>query len=139
MHYGTQEQKEYFLPRLAGGELIPCFALTAPHSGSDAASSIEAEGTVIVRDGVMGILASFNKRYITLAPVAGVFGITFQLKDPSGLLKGTGSEGLTAVLLERNHPGLDVGPRHDPLLASFMNGIVRGKASCDLFSRRFAP
>jgi acyl-CoA dehydrogenase len=130
MHYGTQQQKDYFLPRLASGELIPCFALTAPHSGSDAASSIEAEGTVVVRDGVLGILASFNKRYITLAPVAGVFGVTFQLKDPSGLLNGCGSEGLTAVLLERDHPGLEAGPRHDPLQASFMNGTVRGKVSC---------
>ena len=127
MRYGTEEQKNYFLPRLAKGELVPCFGLTAPHSGSDAASMSEAYGEVVERNGQLGIVASFNKRYITLAPVAGVVGLAFQLKDPQGLLKGSGNEGITIALLERDHPGLVMGPRHDPLVASFMNGTVTGK------------
>jgi len=127
MRYGTEEQKNYFLPRLASGDLIPCFGLTAPHSGSDAASMSEAYGEVVERNGVLGIVASFNKRYITLAPVAGVVGLAFALKDPKGLLKGTGHEGITIALLERDHPGLEMGRRHDPLVASFMNGTVTGK------------
>jgi alkylation response protein AidB-like acyl-CoA dehydrogenase len=127
MRYGTNEQKEYFLPRLASGDLIPCFGLTAPHSGSDAASMHEAFGEVVERNGQLGIVASFNKRYITLAPIAGVVGVAFHLKDPKGLLKGTGHEGITIALLERDHPGLNMGRRHDPLVASFMNGTVTGK------------
>lgn len=127
MRYGTEEQKDYFLPRLASGDLIPCFGLTAPHSGSDAASMSEAYGEVVEQNGQLGIVASFNKRYITLAPVAGVVGLAFSLKDPKGLLKGTGHEGITIALLERDHPGLDMGKRHDPLVASFMNGPVKGK------------
>lgn len=127
VRYGTEEQKNYLLPLLASGKLIPCFGLTAPHSGSDAASMSEANGVVVERDGQIGIVASFNKRYITLAPVAGIVGLAFQLKDPKGLLKGVGSEGITIALLERDHPGLEMGRRHDPLIASFMNGTVTGK------------
>lgn len=127
LRYGTEEQKDYFLPRLASGELIPCFGLTAPHSGSDAASMHEAHGEVVERNGQLGIIASFNKRYITLAPIAGVVGVAFSLKDPKGLLKGVGHEGITIALLERDHPGLEMGKRHDPLVASFMNGTVVGK------------
>lgn len=127
MRYGTEEQKNYFLPRLSSGDLIPCFGLTAPQSGSDAASMHEAYGEVVERNGQLGIVASFNKRYITLAPVAGVFGLAFQLKDPKGFLKGSGHEGITIALLERDHPGLVVGKRHDPLNASFMNGTVQGQ------------
>jgi len=82
---------------------------------------------VVERDGKLGIVASFNKRYITLAPVAGVVGLAFMLKDPKGLLKGTGHEGITIALLERDHEGLVMGRRHDPLIASFMNGTVQGK------------
>ena len=81
---------------------------------------------VVERDGKLGIVASFNKRYITLAPVAGVVGLSFLLKDPNGLLKGIGSEGLTIALLERDHPGLVIGERHDILAASFLNGPVSG-------------
>jgi len=127
MRYGTTEQKDYFLPNLAKGNLVPCFGLTAPHSGSDAASMSEAYGEVVERNGKLGIIASFNKRYITLAPVAGVVGLAFQLKDPKNLLKGQGSEGITIALLERDHEGLQMGPRHDPLVAAFMNGTVKGK------------
>jgi acyl-CoA dehydrogenase len=127
LRYGTEDQKKYFLPKLASGDLIPCFGLTAPHSGSDAASMSEAYGEVVERDGQIGIIASFNKRYITLAPVAGVVGLAFMLKDPKGLLKGVGSEGISIALLERDHPGVNMGLRHDPLIASFMNGPVTGK------------
>ena len=127
MRYGTEEQKKYFLPQLASGKLIPCFGLTAPHSGSDAASMHEAYGEVVERDGQLGIVASFNKRYITLAPIAGVVGLAFNIKDPKGLLKGKGHEGITIALLERDHPGVEMGRRHDPLMAAFMNGPVTGK------------
>ena len=113
MRYGTEEQKNYFLPKLASGELIPCFGLTAPHSGSDAASMAEAYGDVVERDGKLGIVASFNKRYITLAPIAGVVGLAFQLRDPNNLLKGKGNEGITIALLE-DHPGLEMGRRRPP-------------------------
>jgi len=126
MRYGTEEQKDYFLPRLAKGELIPCFGLTGPASGSDAASMRDA-GVVEERDGVLGVRATFKKRYITLAPIAGVVGLAFVVKDPQGLLKGVGSEGISIALLERDHPGLRVGNRHDPLSASFMNGTVEGE------------
>ena len=98
--YGTPDQKEYFLPRLADGTLIPCFGLTGPHSGSDATSLIGSDGVVEERDGVLGVRATFKKRYITLAPVAGVVGIGFNVQDPNGLLKGNGGEGFSVALLE---------------------------------------
>jgi alkylation response protein AidB-like acyl-CoA dehydrogenase len=125
--YGTQEQKEYFLPRLADGTLIPCFGLTGPHSGSDATSLIESDCVVQKRNGELGVVASFKKRYITLAPVAGVVGIGLNLSDPDKLLGGNGEEGFTVALLERNHEGLRMGPRHMPLNAAFMNGTVEGE------------
>ena len=100
VRYGTQEQKEYFLPRLADGTLIPCFGLTGPHSGSDATSLIGSYGVVEERDGQLGVRATFKKRYITLAPVAGVVGIGLNLQDPNGLLKGNGTEGFSVALLE---------------------------------------
>lgn len=127
VRYGTKQQKDYFLPKLANGDLIPCFGLTAPHSGSDAASLIGSDGTIVQKDGKVGIVASFKKRYITLAPVAGVVGVALNVKDPDNLLKGKGSAGVTLVLLERDHPGLKIGPRHDPLMAAFMNGTVEGE------------
>ena len=127
VRYGTQSQKEYFLPRLADGTLIPCFGLTGPHSGSDATSLIGSDCIVQERDGELGVLATFKKRYITLAPVAGVVGLGLNLSDPDGLLKGVGTDGFTVALLERNHPGLRMGPRHMPLNAAFMNGTVEGE------------
>jgi acyl-CoA dehydrogenase len=98
--YGTVEQKEYFMPRLADGTLIPCFGLTGPHSGSDATSLIGSSCVVEKRDGELGVRASFNKRYITLAPIAGVVGLGLNLSDPEGLLGEKGSEGFTVALLE---------------------------------------
>jgi len=125
--YGTPDQKEYFLPRLADGTLIPCFGLTGPHSGSDATSLIQSDCVVEKRNGELGVTATFKKRYITLAPVAGVVGLGLNLSDPNGLLEGNGDEGFTVALLERNHPGLRMGSRHMPLNAAFMNGTVEGE------------
>jgi acyl-CoA dehydrogenase len=127
VRYGTAEQKEYFLPRLADGTLIPCFGLTGPHSGSDATSLIGSDCIVQKRNGELGVVASFKKRYITLAPVAGVVGLGLNLADPDNLLQGTGHEGFTVALLERDHPGLRMGKRHFPLNAAFMNGTVEGE------------
>ena len=127
VRYGTDDQQKYFLPRLADGTLIPCFGLTGPHSGSDATSLIGSTGVVEERDGVLGVRASFKKRYITLAPVAGVVGIGLDLKDPNNLLQGKGNEGFTVALLERGHEGLNMGPRHIPLSSAFMNGTVEGE------------
>lgn len=98
--YGTPSQKEYFLPRLADGTLIPCFGLTGPHSGSDATSLIGSDCVVEERNGELGVVASFKKRYITLAPVAGVVGLGLNLSDPDGLLNGVGADGFTVALLE---------------------------------------
>ena len=127
VRYGTQEQKEYFLPRLADGTLIPCFGLTGPHSGSDATSLIGSDCIVEERNGELGVRATFKKRYITLAPVAGVVGLGLNLSDPNNLLKGNGEPGFTVALLERDHEGLRMGPRHIPLSAAFMNGTVEGE------------
>lgn len=128
LRYGSDEQKKYFLPRLADGTLIPCFGLTGPHSGSDATSLIGST-CVVERNsqGELGVRATFKKRYITLAPIAGVVGLGLNLSDPSGLLAGNGNEGFTVALLERDHPGLRMGPRHMPLNAAFMNGTVEGE------------
>ena len=102
VRYGTKDQKEYFLPRLANGTLIPCFGLTGPHSGSDATSLIGS--TCVVKKhpetGELGVLATFKKRYITLAPVAGVVGLGLNLSDPEGLWGGGGGLGFTVALLE---------------------------------------
>jgi len=126
MRYGTEEQKKFYLPKLASGEIIPCFGLTGPASGSDAASMRDT-GIVVLQNGVLGVRTTFKKRYITLAPVAGVVGLAFNLKDPNKLLNGVGSEGITIALLQKNHPGLRIGDRHDPLSAAFMNGTVEGE------------
>ena len=100
VRYGTDEQKSYFLPRLGDGTLIPCFGLTGPHSGSDATSLIQSDCVVESRNGELGVRATFKKRYITLAPIAGVVGLGLNLSDPEGLLGGNGTEGFTVALLE---------------------------------------
>ncbi|MPW35650.1 acyl-CoA dehydrogenase [Vibrio sp. B1Z05] len=129
-HYGTQEQKDYWLPRLAVGTDIPCFALTGPEAGSDA-GAIPDTGTVCYgeHDGqkVLGINLSWNKRYITLAPVATVLGLAFKLNDPENLL-GKGTElGITCALIPTSHSGVENSERHDPLGLAFMNGPTRGE------------
>ena len=100
VRYGTDEQREYFLPWLANGTLIPCFGLTGPHSGSDATLLIGNDCVVEERGGELGMVASFEKRYITLAPVAGVVGLGLNLRDPAGLLGGRREKEFTVALLE---------------------------------------
>lgn len=130
LHYGTEEQKRHYLPRLATGVEIPAFALTSPWAGSDAAS-IPDSGVVCrgVWDGreVLGMRVSFDKRYITLAPVCTVFGLAFRLYDPEHLLGSEVDIGITCALVPRGHPGVDIGRRHNPLDAKWMNGPIRGR------------
>ncbi|MCB1600149.1 MAG: acyl-CoA dehydrogenase [Rhodanobacteraceae bacterium] len=130
LHYGTDEQKKHYLPRLADGREIPCFGLTNPWAGSDA-TSIPDYGVVCKRtvDGqeVLGISLTFEKRYITLAPVASVIGLAFRLLDPDGLLGDKKDVGISLALVPRNTPGLEVGRRHLPLNIPFQNGPVSGK------------
>jgi acyl-CoA dehydrogenase len=131
LHYGTEEQKNYYLPRLARGEEVPCFALTGPRAGSDAAS-IPDTGIVCrgVYDGreSLGVRLNFSKRYITLAPIATVVGLAFKLYDPEKLLGGDKTDyGITCALIPRNTPGVTIGRRHFPLNVPFQNGPVQGK------------
>ena len=130
LHYGSDEQKNHYLPRLAVGEEIPCFALTGPYAGSDA-TSITDHGVVCkqVVDGVetLGMRLTFDKRYITLAPIATVVGLAFRLYDPDKLLGGETDLGITLALLPRATPGLEIGRRHFPLNIPFQNGPLHGK------------
>lgn len=130
LHYGTDEQKNHFLPRLAVGDEIPCFGLTSPTAGSDA-TSIGDYGIVEKRmvDGqeVLGISLTFDKRYITLAPVATIIGLAFRLYDPDGLIGDKQDIGITLALVPRNTHGVDIGRRHMPLNIPFQNGPIRGR------------
>lgn len=127
VHYGTKTQQDYYLPRLAQGEEIPCFALTGPTVGSDASSmpdyGIVCRGEWQGKE-VLGMKLSFSKRYITLAPVATLIGLAFKLHDPDHLLGDVEDLGITLCLLERNTPGLMIGNRHLPLDQAFMNGTI---------------
>jgi len=129
-HYGTEEQKNYYLPRLARGEEVPCFALTGPRAGSDA-GSIPDTGVVCrgmwAGSEVTGLKLNFNKRYITLAPVATVVGLAFRMFDPEHLLGDKEDIGITCALIPRNTPGVSIGRRHFPLNIPFQNGPVHGK------------
>ncbi|HEY4594636.1 MAG TPA: acyl-CoA dehydrogenase, partial [Thermoanaerobaculia bacterium] len=124
--YGTEEQRRFYLPRLARGEEIPCFALTEPEAGSDAAS-LTSEGTVFrARDGRLSLRLNWRKRYITLAPVATLLGLAVRLRDPESLL-GKGEDlGITCVLVPTSTPGVEIGRRHDPLGIPFPNGPTEG-------------
>jgi acyl-CoA dehydrogenase len=131
LHYGTEQQKNHYLPRLARGEDIPCFGLTAPRAGSDAASipdtGVVCRGVYQGRETV-GIRLNFSKRYITLAPVATVVGLAFRLFDPEKLLGGEKTDhGITVALIPSETPGLRLGRRHFPLNVPFQNGPVEGK------------
>ena len=129
-HYGTEEQKNYYLPRLARGEEVPCFALTGPRAGSDASSipdtGIVSRGLWQGRE-VVGLKLNFSKRYITLAPVATVIGLAFRMFDPERLLGGKTDIGITCALIPRNTPGVSIGRRHFPLNIPFQNGPIQGK------------
>ena len=122
-HYGTDEQKDKYLKGLANGEYVPCFGLTGPNNGSDATGQID-EGEVIEEMGKIKIRVKLNKRYITLAPVANLMGIAFNLKDPNNLL---GKSGITVALIERGHPGLIQDTHHNPLDVGFPNGTIKGE------------
>ncbi|GIX34741.1 MAG: acyl-CoA dehydrogenase [Lysobacteraceae bacterium] len=130
LHYGTEEQKNHYLPRLADGREVPCFALTGPQAGSDA-TSIPDYGIVCEGEWngakVLGVRLTFDKRYITLAPVATVIGLAFRLYDPDGLLSDQKDRGITLALVPRDTPKLEVGRRHFPLNCAFQNGPVRGR------------
>lgn len=126
IRYGTDEQKNHYLPRLAKGEEIPSFALTEPDAGSDA-SSMTAHGVVTERDGQLGIMLNWDKRYITLSPIATLLGVAFKLRDPDCLLGQKKELGITLALIPTNAPGVEIGRRHNPLGIPFMNGPTHGK------------
>ncbi len=128
--YGTAEQKARYLPRLAAGEETPCFGLTGPQAGSDAAA-VPDTGVVCRREvggeEVLGARLDFDKRYITLAPVATLIGLAFRLRDPERLLGGEVERGITLALVPADAPGVEIGRRHMPLQVPFMNGPVAGR------------
>jgi acyl-CoA dehydrogenase len=131
MTYGTKEQKEYYLPRLAKGIDIPCFGLTGPDAGSDAGAmpdtGVVCYGSYDGKDNVLGIRLNWAKRYITLAPVATLLGIAFKLYDPEHLLSDKEERGITLALIKRDTQGVEIGKRHFPANHAFMNGPIRGK------------
>ncbi len=129
MHYGTEQQQNYWLPKLAVGADIPCFALTSPEAGSDAGSIPDA--AIVTKDKyqgeeVLGLRVSWDKRYITLAPIATVLGLAFKVYDPEQLLGDKLELGITCALLPKSHPGVELGNRHDPMGVRFYNGTTRG-------------
>ncbi len=132
-HYGTEDQKNHYLPRLASGQEIPCFALTSPEAGSDAGSipdfGVVCKGKWKGKE-VLGMKLTWNKRYITLAPVATVLGLAFKLRDPDGLLGETEDLGITCALIPTNLKGVEIGNRHFPLNVPFQNGPTKAQ---DLF------
>lgn len=129
--YGTEQQKNHYLPRLATGEEIPAFALTGPHAGSDAGAmpdtGIVCYGKFEGKDNVLGIRLNWEKRYITLGPVATVLGLAFKLYDPNHLLGDNENIGITVALIPTNTPGVSIGRRHFPLDSAFQNGPNWGK------------
>jgi acyl-CoA dehydrogenase len=130
LHYGTDEQKEKYLHRLATGQEVPCFALTGPFAGSDA-GAIPDYGVVCRSEfngqqDVLGIRLNWEKRYITLAPVATLLGLAFKLHDPERLLGGEVERGITLALIPTDTPGVQVGRRHFPLNSAFLNGPTQG-------------
>jgi acyl-CoA dehydrogenase len=130
LHYGTDEQKQYWLPRLASGEEVPCFALTSPRVGSDATALVDngivCKGTWEGRE-IVGIRLNWDKRYITLAPIATVLGLAFKLYDPEHLIGEIEDYGITAALIPTGLPGIEIGRRHFPIDIPFQNGPTRGR------------
>ena len=129
-HYGTETQKAHYLPRLARGEEIPCFALTEAGAGSDAANTrstgIVCRGTFEGKE-VLGLRLNWQKRYITLAPVATIVGLAFRLLDPDGLLGGDEDRGITCALVPADLSGIEIGHHHDPMGVPFPNGPIVGR------------
>ena len=128
-HYGTEEQKQYYLPKLADGTFIPCFGLTGPDNGSDAVGKID-EGVIELVNGKAMIKITLNKRYITLAPVSNLIGIAFNLKDPNGLLTNKRT-GITLALISNAENGLRKDTYHNPNNAGFPNGTIKGTIYID--------
>ena len=130
LHYGTEEQKQRWLPRLASGEEVPCFALTSPRVGSDATALVDngvvCKGTWEGQE-VVGIRLNWDKRYITLAPIATVLGLAFKLYDPEHLIGEVEDYGITAALIPTDLPGIEIGRRHFPINIPFQNGPTRGR------------
>ncbi len=130
LHYGTQEQRDYFLPRLARGEEIPCFALTGPDAGSDAGSipdtGVICKGQFEGKE-IIGIRLNWDKRYITLAPIATLLGLAFKLSDPEHLIGDKRDLGITCALIPTTLPGITIGRRHLPVSIPFQNGPTQGK------------
>ena len=128
-HYGTKEQKDYYLPRLAKGEEIPCFALTSPEAGSDAGAipdfGIVCHGEFEGKQ-ILGMKLTWDKRYITLAPIATVLGLAFKLRDPNFLLGDNAELGITCALIPTETEGVVIGRRHFPLNVPFQNGPTQG-------------
>jgi acyl-CoA dehydrogenase len=129
LKYGTDEQRNHYLPRLASGTDVPCFALTNPHAGSDAAS-IPDRGIVCVQnhegEETLGVRVTWDKRYITLGPVATVLGLAFHMYDPDGILGEEKDVGITLALLPTDHEGIEIGRRHFPANQAFQNGPNSG-------------
>ncbi|WP_193074390.1 acyl-CoA dehydrogenase [Pseudomonas sp. FME51] len=130
LQYGTDEQKQHYLPRLAAGQEVPCFALTSPEAGSDA-GGMPDRGTVCrgqwQGEEVLGLSVTWEKRYITLGPVATLLGLAFKVYDPDGLLGDQEDLGITLALIPTDTEGVEIGRRHFPLNAAFMNGPNSGK------------
>ncbi|MGB1361331.1 MAG: acyl-CoA dehydrogenase [Alphaproteobacteria bacterium] len=134
LKFGTKKQKDEYLPKLASGEYVPCFALTGITSGSDAASMRDV-GVIKKVGGKLVIEANFSKRYITLAPIATLIGLAIDVYDPDGLLgkdyeyvdKETKHVGISVAMLKRDTDGMEIGNRHLPLSTGFMNGSIRGR------------
>ncbi len=131
LHYGTEAQKKRYLRRLARGQEIPCFALTGPYAGSDAGAipdtGVVCKGIFAGKKGVLGIRLNWDKRYITLAPAATLLGLAFKLYDPDQLLGGEVERGITLALIPTDTQGVQIGRRHFPLNAAFLNGPTQGR------------
>ncbi len=131
LHYGTEQQKDYYLSRLAKGLEVPCFALTSPEAGSDAGampdSAVVCRGEHDGRTDVLGMRVTWDKRYITLGPVATLLGLAFKLYDPDHLLGKEENLGITLALIPTRTPGVNIGRRHYPLNGAFQNGPNSGK------------
>jgi len=128
-HYGTEEQKNFYLPLLSDGTFIPCFGLTGPHNGSDAVGKIDT-GIVELVDGKIKIKITLNKRYITLAPVSNLMGIAFNLTDPNNVLESKKS-GITLALIQKEHYPHLTNTHHNPNNAGFPNGTIKGTVYID--------
>jgi acyl-CoA dehydrogenase len=131
LHYGTKEQKDYYLPRLAKGLEMPCFALTSPEAGSDAGGipdfGMVCRGEWQGKQDVLGIRLTWEKRYITLGPIATLLGLAFRLYDPDHILSADEDRGITLGLIPTDTAGVNIGRRHFPLNGAFMNGPNWGK------------